>query len=1203
MNDHPRAFISYARQDSESFATALRKRLEHEEPEITLWQDRSKLEGGFGWWRQISEALETVDFLILVMTPAAVASPVARQEWHYARQQGVCIYPVKGVSDSEFDYGNLPKWMSNVHFFDLEKEWDTFVNYLKSPCHAVRVPFMAPDVREGYVERQELTEEVVGSLIDRDGQNPLTVNISVYGAGGLGKTTLAAAICHDDDIVGVFDDGILWVTLGQQPNVQDSLSKLYAALTGLRPGFFDEEDAAFHLSQKLEDKHCLLVIDDVWDPKHIEPFMRGGRGCSRLITTRNYEIAADTKAVEIEQMAETEAVQMLSAHLTEASVEIETLKTLAKRLGHWPLLLELANSALRQRIRRGDRFNNALTYLNRKLDAQGVMAFDQRNAKARNYALNRTIEISLEQLKQEELDRFIRLAIFPGNISVPIQEAANLWGCSEFDAEDLIQHFDSLSLVKLVLETGHFRLHDVIRGIIQNRLADPVVFHKSLINSWDDLYQLSSDYAWRWGGHHIIESGEENRLRELLLDFAWIQAKLSATDVAALIKDFNFLPQDRNLQLISGVIRLAAHVLVRDKTQLAGQILGRLDPGFSTDCARLCKGASNWSDSAWLRPLEPCLVEPGGALLFTLKGHGGKVRSVALSSDGLYAVSVSDDQTVRVWDLEKGIEKHVLKGHTDWVRAVAFTPQNAHAVSTGDDQSIRIWDIETGQPVNSLDVPGLWPVDLAATPDGQHVVVGGKGGAMRLVDLNNGRRPRWLKGHCLNINSIAMLPDGQCALSASDDRTLRVWDLQGSTGSIILGDHKAKVIAVAVDLNGRMVLSASSDGILRIWPWNATSAIDQSDGLVVTKEAFWVRTIALTPDCQTVITGADDGSLRTWHLETGTLDRIFEGHVGRINAIAITPDGLRAVTVSDDCTLKVWDLTSDKSNRDHKGHKKRVRKLASSADGRLTFSTADDRKFKAWDTKTCQEIFSFSGYRHWPLAMSPNGAYVVSVSPRRYATLQVIECPGWEVYQELKGHTDVLRAVAVSPDSRWVVSASDDGTIRCWEIRSGDSRISIQIDKHYVQTIAVFPDSQHIISGSDDRTLKLWDLNTGAEIGTFVGHGAQVRDVAVSPDGSVAISASRDGTIRIWDLKSGRQKMIWEAHEGAVNGVAIDSMGHNVVSVSDDCTVRLWRLADGKPITTYTGDNPMMACSLDDQGKIVAGDQSGSLHFLQIEAA
>src|SRR4051794_28969552 len=89
----PRAFISYARTDGEAFATALRKRLQAEHPEITLWQDRTDMEGGIGWWQQIERALDQVQFLILVMTPAATQSLVARKEWLRAREKGVCVYP------------------------------------------------------------------------------------------------------------------------------------------------------------------------------------------------------------------------------------------------------------------------------------------------------------------------------------------------------------------------------------------------------------------------------------------------------------------------------------------------------------------------------------------------------------------------------------------------------------------------------------------------------------------------------------------------------------------------------------------------------------------------------------------------------------------------------------------------------------------------------------------------------------------------------------------------------------------------------------------------------------------------------------------------------------------------------------------------------------------------------------------------------
>ena len=106
------------------------------------------------------------------------------------------------------------------------------------------------------------------SIADR--LNPLAITTALQGAGGFGKTTLAAAMCHDDDVVTGFDDGILWATLGERPNVQQELTRLYAALTGERPTFVDAEDASIELAARLEDKNCLIVVDDVWDPNDVE---------------------------------------------------------------------------------------------------------------------------------------------------------------------------------------------------------------------------------------------------------------------------------------------------------------------------------------------------------------------------------------------------------------------------------------------------------------------------------------------------------------------------------------------------------------------------------------------------------------------------------------------------------------------------------------------------------------------------------------------------------------------------------------------------------------------------------------------------------------------------------------------------------------------------------------------------------------------
>ena len=144
-------------------------------------------------------------------------------------------------------------------------------------------------------------EQILNGLLEADRQN-LALTTALHGAGGLGKTTLAAALCHHDETITTFDDGILWITLGKQPNVHEGLTKLYAALIGERPGFVDQEDAAFHLAENLEGKNCLIALDDVWDASHLRPFMRGGKDCTRLMTTRVFDVADEAVRFNVGQL-------------------------------------------------------------------------------------------------------------------------------------------------------------------------------------------------------------------------------------------------------------------------------------------------------------------------------------------------------------------------------------------------------------------------------------------------------------------------------------------------------------------------------------------------------------------------------------------------------------------------------------------------------------------------------------------------------------------------------------------------------------------------------------------------------------------------------------------------------------------------------------------------------------------------------------
>ena len=1197
MSDNPRVFISYARQDGEEFAKALHQRIKRDEPEIKLWQDRTELEGGVGWWRQITEAIDMSQFVVLVMTPAAIRSSITRKEWHYARQQGICVYPVKGVPDAEIDYVNLPRWMSKAHFFDLDREWQTFINYLKSPCQVPRVPFMAPDLPDGFVERPELFERLKLKLLHA-GRPDSTNLTALYGAGGTGKTTLALALCHYDETIATFDDGILWLTLGKNPNVLEGLTKIYAALTGERPGFVDQEDAAFYLSERLEGKNCLIVLDDVWDVAHLRPFMRGGKDCMRLVITRIFDIASSANNLNVAEMSSSEAVAMLTMRMENIAKNLTPFRELAERLHRWPLLLELASATLRHRISRGDDAIGALTYLKKKLDIQGVVAFDSRKPVDRHQAIAKTIEVSLELLDESERECCAQLAIFPEDVDVPLSVVNTLWELDEFDSEELAQRLDNLSLLKFSIQAGTIRLHDLVRGYLTTQLLNPQHLHSKIVNAWGDPYNLPHTYAWRWLAYHLSKSDRNARLRELLFDFEWIRAKLDATDTITLISDYDLCSQaHEDLDIIRGAIQLSAHVLASQKSQLAGQLLARLDPNKSHDINSLCEQAKGWRGALWLRPLIPILVFPGGALIFTLAGHTGRVRSVGITKDSQYVVSASDDNTIKVWNLSLGVEERTLSGHSDWVRAVAVLSDKFQAISASDDQTIKLWDIASGALALTIDTQGDWIRALVVTPDERFAITASDHRTIRLWDLSLATITGEFEGHTGSVNTLAVTPNGRFLVSGSDDRTVRVWDLDHKVEVSTLRGHRAKVNAVAVTTDGNCVISASADDTIRLWDLNRVGSVDPR---IVSDRAYGVRNLAVVPNQNSIITASEDYTLKVFGIDDLMDEKTLEGHTDWVNDVAVTPDGKTVVSASDDRTLKVWSLQRGAIGNTQKFHTDRVRAVIITPDGRYAVSTSDDRSLRIWDMALAAIKQTHSGHNNWVMSVTPDSRRIISAAGHNI--LRVKDLETGEEYCKFMKHTDRIRAVTVTPDGTKVISAGDDRTIRIWNIGTGSEMLRIDVKVHWIRALAVTPDGKYILSASDRRTLKLWAIENGSDGPIFRGHTARVNSVAITSDGRLAVSASDDHSLRVWNLKGSNVKLLLQGHTAKVNAVAIFKDAPLVISASDDYTLRIWNIESGLLINSFTGESPFLTVAVNSLKRtVVAGDLLGNVHFFRLE--
>ncbi|MDP2439351.1 MAG: WD40 repeat domain-containing protein [archaeon] len=194
------------------------------------------------------------------------------------------------------------------------------------------------------------------------------------------------------------------------------------------------------------------------------------------------------------------------------------------------------------------------------------------------------------------------------------------------------------------------------------------------------------------------------------------------------------------------------------------------------------------------------------------------------------------------------------------------------------------------------------------------------------------------------------------------------------------------------------------------------------------------------------------------------------------------------------------------------------------------------------------------------------------------------------------GHTKWVRALAVSRDGGRAVSGSDDGTVRVWDLRNGRLLHALEGHAGIVRSVAISRDGT-VLSASDDSTLRIWS-SSGELLHCCVGHSAWVRSVSCSPDGRIALTGGYDRTARLWDVSSGVCIATLSGHPGWIRSVALvvikspsgtsfDGEPTRMVAVtaSYDATMRVWAVPSGELLHVLQGhDDILMAVSATPDG-------------------
>jgi WD40 repeat protein len=157
------------------------------------------------------------------------------------------------------------------------------------------------------------------------------------------------------------------------------------------------------------------------------------------------------------------------------------------------------------------------------------------------------------------------------------------------------------------------------------------------------------------------------------------------------------------------------------------------------------------------------------------------------------------------------------------------------------------------------------------------------------------------------------------------------------------------------------------------------------------------------------------------------------------------------------------------------------------------------------------------------------------------------------------GHTQQVRQAKFSPDGKTVVTVSDDGTGKLWDVRTGKLLYTLLGHQKRINSVAFSPDGSLILTASFDKTAKLWDARNGNLLHDLKGHSDALTDAEFSPDGKTILTASYDFTVRVWNTASGEALYTLKKQNNWINAAAFSSNGKKIITFCGDGYAKVWQ--------------------------------------------
>jgi WD40 repeat protein len=476
-----------------------------------------------------------------------------------------------------------------------------------------------------------------------------------------------------------------------------------------------------------------------------------------------------------------------------------------------------------------------------------------------------------------------------------------------------------------------------------------------------------------------------------------------------------------------------------------------------------------------------------------------------------------------VWEPETG-RIVSTRNEAGTINAGAISPDGGLVMTASvrspnsSESDALIWNADSGAVVLPLSEEGVVALFAAFDPAGRLLAVAGEDGPVHLWDIHSQREVAVMHSPSA-MADLRFSIDGEMLVAASYDRTARIWDVPSGRPVAALVGHTDGVESAAITPGGDRVVTASHDGTMRVWEVEP-DVVRFPDLPGIPGVAIWDENYqSLSPDGKVVATADTDGTISVWEVATGNLEATIRPRDGAVVLVAFSPQGDRLVTSGADGSSALWSWPDPQIVRRFRSG---VLQFARFSDGNRFLAVSEDgvqlRDTEA-GTLLGKRSFSLGKGPTYGADLSNDGAEIAFGRGRAVGVMQVInDTPAEEVM--LGEHAKTVTTVDLASDGRRLLSASFDGTVSLWDVKSHELIRTFTTGSGSPVITAFFaPGDERFVASADDNVATVWDVRTGKMVLTLTDHVGGVCCGSYSPDGRL-IETEADA-VRIWDAMTG----------------------------------------------------------------------------------